>query len=64
MPNDIIGKVYLFDGTQAYDKMTLHKKDVKIITDMSLEDAKELAKKEKKHVALVSEHFKFFIERS
>lgn len=63
--DDVIGKVYLFDGNVAYDKTLLYKKDVKIITtEMSMKELKKLALKDKKHIALVSEHFKFFIERS
>jgi hypothetical protein len=62
--NDVIAKILLFDGNHTYDKRCMRKNDIEFIAIADLKKLKTKAKTENKHIALVSDDFKFFIERS
>lgn len=62
--NDVIAKILLFDGNHTYDKRCMRKNDIEFISVADIKKLKDKAKTENKHIALVSDDFKFFIERS
>ncbi len=65
--NNVMAKIFLFDGVKSYDKMTLKQNDIKFISleeVADIEKLKAIAARERKNVALVSDDLKFFVHRS